>query len=183
MLTEFREKIAGKVREFVKTARLHFVNWLVQDLPLPEPQPQRQVLSSPYRDSTQFGVACRGTFEPKAWLAGDGMLPTVTGSTRTIHAVKPFKAIADEQLIFTFSNKEHGETSVAYDVEDAGDLLLTGAFAGTANCFPGVSDQSTGVSGRALASRSLGNGVSWPIVPKGGSLTITYAIRRVRERQ
>lgn len=139
--------------------------------------PAQRVLKSPYKDSTQFGVDCQGTFTPAAWVSGANY-PTVNGLTRVYQSFKPAKAIVDEDLIVTFTNDSLGATTVAVTVSDGGDLILIQAFAGAYNCFPTAPNQSTGLSGRALASNSLGNGISWPTINGGIDLNITFAIKQ-----
>lgn len=140
--------------------------------------PMQQRVRPAYKDSTQFGIECSGTFAVAAWSNSNTTLPTVTGKTRVYESFKSAKVISDEQLILTYSNDSLGDTSIAVDVSDAGDLKLIGVFAGAKNCFPTAPDQSTGISGRALANNSLGNGISWPTVNGGIDVVITFAVRR-----
>lgn len=127
-----------------------------------------------YRDRTQFGVECGGTLLPSAW---DGKsLPIIAGRTRIYDSLQSTRLIAHEQLIVTFSNEKGGQTSVAVDVEHAGDLLLIAAFAGKWNMFPTAPGQDTGISGSSLSASSLASDVKWPI-PAGADMTVVCAIR------
>lgn len=139
--------------------------------------PAQRVLKSPYKDSTQFGVDCQGSFPPTAWVAGSNY-PTINGLTRVYQSFKPNKAIVDEDLIVTFTNDSLGASTTAVTVGDGGDLILVQAFAGAYNCFPTAPNQSTGLSGRALASNSLGNGISWPTINGGIDLNITFSVKQ-----
>ena len=141
-------------------------------------QPAQHTLQSPYKDSTQFGIVAQGTFLASAWDSGNTSLPTVSGRTRVYQSFKPQKAIADEQLLITFRNASLGDTTIAADVADAGDLLLITVFAGNKNCFPTAPDQSTGISGRSLSAQSLGNGVSWPTINGGIDMSVTWGVRK-----
>ena len=67
--------------------------------------------------------------------------------------------------------------TVSVSVPDGGDLILVSAFAGSYNCFPTAPNQSTGLSGRALASNSLGNGISWPTINGGIDLSIGFSVK------
>ncbi len=140
-----------------------------------EPRAFCEPRRNPYLDSVQMGVQCRGTFDPLAW--DDLALPSITGQLRVHDSFSPTKLIADEQIIATFSNEAGEQGSVAVDVDHAGDLLLVGTFAGTRNLFPNAPCQETAISCSAISARSLANDVSWPRIPAGVDLTVTFAIR------
>lgn len=137
--------------------------------------PMQKVLASPYKDGTQFGVEANGTFTPSSWQGST--YPVVNGLTRVYQSFKPEKAIVDEDLLVTFDNTTLGSQTVSVSVADGGDLILVSAFAGSYNCFPTAPNQTTGLSGRALASNSLGNGISWPTINGGIDLSIGFAVK------
>lgn len=128
-----------------------------------------------YKDSTQIGIKCTGTFTPANWT-GASSLPTVTGRTRVYESFKPNKAIANESLRVTFETASLGATTRSLNVSDASDLVLTSVFAGAKNCFPTAPDEDNGIPGVAFANNSLGNGISWPTINGGIDMVVTFAI-------
>lgn len=136
--------------------------------------PVSKVMRSPYKDSTQIGIKCTGTFTPSAWSAST--LPVVTGLTRVYKSFKPTKAILSEVIKVTFENNTLGATTRVTSVSDASDLVLTSAFSGADNCFPNAPTEGNGISGLAFANNSLGNGISWPTINGGIDMTVQFAV-------
>lgn len=136
--------------------------------------PTTHKVPSQYKDSNGFGVSCTGTI-----LAGQfstTIYPTITGSQRAYVSIKPQKLIADEDLIFTWTNSSGTTTTVA-SVDNAGDIILTQAFVGNKNVFATAPSQNSGFSGRSLANVALGNGVSWPTVNPGIDVLVTFSVK------
>lgn len=138
--------------------------------------PMQKRIPPAFKDSTQLGILCEGSFVPSNFSATSK--PTIFGDTRVQVSFKPTKAILTESLIFTWSNDTLGETQTAANVTDASDLLLTQAFAGAINCFPNAPNQRNGVSGQTFSSGSLGNGISWPTLNTGQDVSVGFAIRK-----
>jgi hypothetical protein len=135
--------------------------------------PLQKHMRSPYKDSTQIGIKCIGTFTPASWTGSS--LPTVSGKTRVYKSFKPTKAIVTELLVVTFTNSSGTAQGVA-SVSDSADLVLISAFSGADNCFPTAPDESTGISGPTFANNSLGNGISWPTINGGIDMTVSFAV-------
>lgn len=133
--------------------------------------PDIKNLRSPYHDSTQIGITCSGTFTPSDWAGG--ARPQITGVARTYQSFKPQKLILTETLIVTFTSGGKTET-VAVDVADASDLVLTQLFFGNMACLPNAPGH--GVSGRTFSPYSLGAGISYPTVHMGLDIAAYFSI-------
>ncbi len=138
--------------------------------------PLQKTLRSPYKDSTQIGILCSGTFTPATW--GGNTLPQVSGLTRVYKSFKPTKAILTELVTVTFSNASLGTVTRVANVADAADLVLVQAFSGADNCFPNAPTEANGISGPTFANNSLGNGISWPTINGGIDMTVAFAIEQ-----
>lgn len=136
--------------------------------------PVSKVMRSPYKDSTQIGIKCTGTFQASAW-DNSSSLPVVSGLTRVYKSFKPTKAIVTELLTLTFTN-ENSTTKVSASVPDGSDLVLVSAFSGADNCFPNAPSESNGIAGVAFANNSLGNGISWPTINGGIDMSVQFAV-------
>lgn len=139
--------------------------------------PLQRTLRSPYKDSTQIAIKCTGTFTASNWT-GSTQLPQVNGLTRVYQSFKPSKAIVTEIILVTFENSAMGTTTVAADVENAGDTVLVQAFAGSINCFPNAPNPDNGIPGPALAFNALGNGISWPTINGGIDMSVAFALEQ-----
>lgn len=139
--------------------------------------PLQRPVRPAYKDSTQIGIKCQGTFTPSTWT-GSSTLPQVTGRTRVYESFKPTKAIVTENILVTFETASLGAVTRAANVSDASDLILVSAFAGAKNCFPTAPDQDTGISGAAFANNSLGNGISWPTINGGIDMVVQFGVEQ-----
>lgn len=137
--------------------------------------PVSKVMRSPYKDSTQIGIKCTGTFAPAAW-ANQSSLPVVSGLTRVYKSFKPTKAIVTELITATFQDAQQNVTTISVSVPDGSDLVLVSAFSGADNCFPNAPSESNGIAGVAFANNSLGNGISWPTINGGIDMSVQFAI-------
>jgi len=136
--------------------------------------PTSKTMRSPYKDSTQISISCRGTFTKGSWDAS--ALPTISGASRVFKSFKPAKAILTETLTIVYQNSSLPKRTKAASVTDAADLLLTAAFSGADNCFPNAPNESNGIHGPALANVAYGNGISWPTINGGIDMSVTFAI-------
>jgi len=137
--------------------------------------PTSKQMRSPYKDSTQLGISCNGTFVASNW--GGSALPQVTGVTRAYKSFKPTKMIITELLVYTWQNST-GPVMTSATVSDASDLILVSAFSGADNCFPNAPNESNGLSGAAFANVALGNGISWPTINGGIDVTVGLAVEQ-----
>jgi len=138
--------------------------------------PTSKQMRSPYKDSTQIGISCTGTFTLTSWSGS--VLPQVSGLTRVYKSFKPTKAILTELVTVTFSNATLGPTTRVASVSDAADLVLVQAFSGADNCFPNAPTEANGISGPTFANNSLGNGISWPTINGGIDMTVAFAVEQ-----
>lgn len=137
--------------------------------------PIQKPLRSPYKDSTQIGIQCLGTFTLSSWSST--ALPRISGQTRVYQSFKPNKGILSELLIITY--QASGVTAVrSKAVQDASDLVLTSAFSGSYNCFPNAPTEGNGIAGQTFSPNSLGNGISWPTINGGIDMTVEFAVEQ-----
>jgi hypothetical protein len=136
--------------------------------------PVSKVMRSPYKDSTQIGVKCMGTFAPTSW--DSTTLPVVSGQTRVYKSFKPTKAIVTELVTATFTQQNQPNVVLSASIPDGSDLVLVSAFSGADNCFPNAPSESNGIAGVAFANNSLGNGISWPTINGGIDMSVQFAI-------
>ena len=138
--------------------------------------PLQKTMRSPYKDSTQIGIKCTGTFTLTSWSGS--VLPQISGLTRVYKSFKPTKAILTELVTVTFSNSSLGATTRVASVGDASDVVLVQAFSGADNCFPNAPTEANGISGPTFANNSLGNGISWPTINGGIDMTVAFAVEQ-----
>lgn len=136
--------------------------------------PVSKVMRSPYKDSTQIGIKCTGTFQPTSWDSSS--LPVVSGLTRVYKSFKPTKAIVTELVTATFVDAQQNKKVLSASVPDGSDLVLVSAFSGADNCFPNAPSESNGIAGVAFANNSLGNGISWPTINGGIDMSVQFAV-------
>lgn len=136
--------------------------------------PVSKVMRSPYKDSTQIGIKCTGTFQATSWDSSS--LPVVSGLTRVYKSFKPTKAIVTELVTATFTQQGQPNVVLSASVPDGSDLVLVSAFSGADNCFPNAPSESNGIAGVAFANNSLGNGISWPTINGGIDMSVQFAI-------
>lgn len=139
--------------------------------------PVSKVMRSPYKDSTQIGIKCTGTFAPAAW-GNQSSLPVVSGLTRVYKSFKPTKAIVTELITATFVQQGQPNITISASVADGSDLVLVSAFSGADNCFPNAPSESNGIAGVAFANNSLGNGISWPTINGGIDMSVQFAVEQ-----
>lgn len=100
-----------------------------------------------------------------------------TGKERVYQSFKPDRMILTEDVTATFGGPNLPDLTFTRNVEDASDLVLVQAFAGSYNCFPCAPNPDTGVSGQAFSHRSLGNGISWPMIQAGVDVNFGLAVK------
>lgn len=138
--------------------------------------PLQKTLRSPYKDSTQIGIQCTGTFTLTSWSGTT--LPQVSGLTRVYKSFKPTKAILTELVTVVFETSALGAATRVAMVADSADLVLVQAFSGADNCFPNAPTEGNGIAGPTFANNSLGNGISWPTINGGIDMTVAFAIEQ-----
>jgi hypothetical protein len=136
--------------------------------------PATRGIGPQYKDSTQLPVnvqvSLAGTF---------GAFP-VNGfaASATVRVQTPFKP---EKLIASATFAGTTAAGAVYWQQAAGiasDVLLTGAFVGSKNCFPTAPSNNLvgGVNLGAYAPNGLGNGISWPTADAGIDITLNLLI-------
>lgn len=126
-----------------------------------------KVHRSPYKDSTQLGISCAGTFS-RSSFSGAG-LPHIHGQIRIWQSFKPTKLLLDERLEATFDNGG-GDVVLSADVPDANDLTLVDLSTGLSGLAGGP------IAGSVFSINHLGSGVLLPTLQGGRDATASLRV-------